>query len=679
MQNKQNVNTVTSFKNPFDDYNANPLAPDLIMQYWCTPFSTGALKDFDEKRFFTEKMPIVLQGSRGSGKTTILKYFSFPVQCERAAQSNISVAQQIKNDAGVGFYLRCDKSFLSMFHAVFAVVVQDRWLSCFKHYLELFFAKNLLSVIVAIQYEKYLSEDELIKELKLRQFDEKLELNTVKELEEYLTSELSYINKFKNEALFTKAPFEPAHIWDFYELSKVLIEVTKKHIPDFYDINFLLLIDEFENLPVDLQKMFNNMIKFCDAGMSIRIGRRSENERIITKETVNSVEYLREGNDYRLIILDYQGKEIQKLKPYLLGIARKRLAAFEGIDVPTDLSKILGDMEDFDAECSRVAGNKNTHLFLLLRENKRIASDRELESQIIQIIANPERRIAEALCALWVSRCAEAEDPIASARLACGAMNAYFEKKEHPLKEKFKNDYINKYRYALTAFICSAYKKDKSYYSFNTLCYLSEGNTRIFINLCKAIISDALFYEKLKFIETGRISYESQSRAIKEYSIAEFDSVCSIIENGKSIKDLILSIGNVFSDYHKDRLVRYPETTQFSFYPDELSESSKEIMEYAESWALISRRKEPQRLSAGTKQEGYLFALNRVFSPMFNISYRIRGGVNVFFSAEEIDKMIAGYKISKLPTAKKRRNSTTKKLQAPFEDKQMSLFEEGDV
>lgn len=679
MQNKQNGNTVTSFKNPFDDYNANPLAPDLIMQYWCTPFSIGALKDFDETRFFAEKMPIVLQGSRGSGKTTILKYFSFPVQCERAIQSNITVAQQIINDSGVGFYLRCDKSFLNMFQAVFAVVVQDKWLSCFKHYLELFFAKNLLYVLLSIQYENYLSENVLIQELQLTQFDEKLNLKSLKELEEYLASEISYINRFKNEALFTKAPFEPTHIWDFYELSKVLIDIMKKYIPNFHNINFLLLIDEFENLPVDLQKMFNNMIKFCDTGMSIRIGRRSENERIITKETVNSVEYLREGNDYRLLILDYQGTEIQRLKPYLLGIAQKRLAAFEGIEVPTDLSKILGDMEDFDAECSRVAAKRNTHLSILLRENTRIASDRALESQIIEIIANPENRIAEALCALWVSRCADDEDPVTAARLACGAMHAYFEKKEHPLKDKFKNDYNNKYRYALTVFICSAYKKDKSYYSFNTLCYLSEGNTRIFINLCKAIISDALFYEKKQFIETGRISYESQSRAIKEYSNSEFDSVCSIIQNGKAIKDLILSIGNVFSDYHKDKLVRYPETTQFSYYPDELSESSKEILDYAESWALISRRKKPQRLSAGTKQEGYLYALNRVFSPMFNISYRIRGGVNVFFTAEEIDKMIAGYKIIKLSNKKNRRNSTTRQLQEISEVNQMSLFDEGDV
>ena len=120
MPNKQNDSMVTSFKNPFDDYNANALAPELIVQYWYTPFNTGALKDFDEISFFSEKMPIVLQGSRGSGKTTILKYFSFPVQCERAQRNNISIREQLVHSGGVGFYLRCDDSFLGMFKTVFS-------------------------------------------------------------------------------------------------------------------------------------------------------------------------------------------------------------------------------------------------------------------------------------------------------------------------------------------------------------------------------------------------------------------------------------------------------------------------------------------------------------------------------------------------------------------------------
>ena len=149
--------------------------------------------------------------------------------------------------------------------------------------------------------------------------------------------------------------------------------------------------------------------------------------------------------------------------------------------------------------------------------------------------------------------------------------------------------------------------------------------------IVKAIISDALFYERKQFLNSSQISVSSQCRAIKDFSTTEFNSVCSIIQDGKSVKNLILKIGNVLSEYHKDKLVRYPETTQFVYDLEKLSADGRAVVDTAESWALIKRRKEKQRLSAGVGQEGYLCAINRVFAPIFNISYRIRGGVNIIW------------------------------------------------
>jgi len=221
-----------------------------------------------------------------------------------------------------------------------------------------------------------------------------------------------------------------------------------------------------------------------------------------------------------------------------------------------------------------------------------------------------------------------------------------------------------------------AYKKDKLYYSFNTLCYLAEGNTRTFINLCKAIISDALFYEKEQFLNTGIISPESQNRAIRDYATSEFNSVCSIIQNGKDVRNLILGIGNVMSEYHKDRQIRYPETIQFTLNSENLSENAKKVLDIAESWALIKRKRVMQRVSAGISREDYLFFINRVFVPIFNISYRIRGGFNVVFTEEDVDKMILGINVSKINSEKKVKKTTKQDLYNDIS--QMSIFEEGD-
>jgi len=662
-----------SFKSPFDDFNANVLNPEQIMQYWYTPFSTGALKEFDEKKFFTQKMPIILQGSRGSGKTTILKYFSFPVQQERASQRNLTIKEQLISDGGVGFYFRCDYSFLKEFENVFRITKQEEWIDCFEHYLELFFTKNLLDFIRAFCGESNsYCQDEIISAAQLNGLETD-EFCGMDVFYQYITSEIAYINMFKNDSLFRKIDFSPKHIWSLYDLSVRLIHAISVVFPELSQINYLLLVDEFENLPLALQKLFNTIIKFCNTDVSMRVGRRSEN--IVTTETINNVEYLREKHDYCLIVLD-QEQNIQSMKKYLAGIARKRLEAFEGLSLSHNIIDILGDKEDLDYECRMIADSKNLHLKYLLTSNPRIASNEQICDEIISIIGCSENRIAEMINALWVARCPDNVDLFIAAHEAVDAMNAFFKKAKHPKLAKYKNDYSNKYRYALTSVLCAAYRKDKSYYSFNTICYLSEGNTRTFINLCRAIISDALFYEKASFINTGKISAESQSRAIKDYSLSEFESVCSIIQHGNNIRNFILSLGNVFSEYHKDHMVRYPETNQFSYNPDSLLPADKYILNIAISWSLIKRRKGTQRISASIAKEDFLYSINKIFSPIFNISYRTRGGVNVVLSPQDVGSMLKGEPIRSFISSPGQRTGISVNLSKkvpPYE--QVSMFD----
>lgn len=674
MPSKQSVTTVSISNNPFEDYNANVLAPEQLIQYWCTPFSMGALREYNERRFFVEKMPIVLQGSRGSGKTTILKYFSFPVQCERATNSGISISQQIINDSGIGFYLRCDDSFLNMFVTVFKTMNEDCWENVFKHYIELYLAKNLLVFIDLAKILTEIEETAFMNALALNEIDDRLNMTMINDLLQYVNRELRYINKYKNDALFSRQPFTPVHLWDYYELSGVIMQTLKEVHPEFKNVNVLLLIDEFENLPAELQKQFNNLVKFCKPGMSLRIGRRSENDNIVTSETINTEEYLRKDHDYHLIILEWRDDKDSQHK-HLAEIAKKRLQAFEGIKLSTDLSEILGRNEDLNEECKGIINGRTDHLSFILTANSKLKADRILVDKIISIIAYPENPIAESLCALWISRNTNTEDFISFSHEVAEAMHASFEKKEHILKSKFLSDYNNKYRYSLATVICAAYKKEKSFYSFNTLCYLSEGNVRTFINMCKAIISDALFYEKEHFIKTGIISMESQCRALRDFAVSEFNSVCSIIHNGIQVRNLLSGIGNVLNEFAKDNGVRYPETTQFTYQAESLSPNDREVLGVAESWALIKRGEAQKRLSASVKFKGYLYRLNRVFCPIYNISYRTRGGVNVSFTSDDITAMINGKPISKLAKFQKEK---VEKTTTQISGNQISMFDGGD-
>ena len=658
-----------SFNNPFDEYNANSIEPDRLLALWCTPFESELITGFSESRFRTEKMPIVLQGLRGTGKTMILKYCSYSVLKERAKNSrNGSILSTVKREKSVGFYFRCDDSFINTFTNVFSTQPRVTWAGFFEHYLELQFCRHLTEIIrnIICELDNPKNNELLILESINAQISSILchTFCCVKDIDDYLDNEIRYIDHFKNDVIFTDEPFSPGILLKLFTVSEPIINSLCESVPGLNDTLFLILIDEFENLGEDIQKFINTAIKFSRRRISFRVGRRSEG--IATTATVNDREYLRNGHDYYLAEIQKQ-ISLKMQKDFFRGIADKRLSLSSDIMYENGIIGILGDKEDLDNECLSVCKGRTEHINLILSEKSSLKKNEETKNEIIDIIRNSENPIAETINALWVIR--SKDDPIGSAKRARSAMEDFFAKRDNERSRKYKNDYENKYRFAITVLISSLYKRKKMYYGFNAIVHLSDGNTRTFINICRAILNDALFYERDSFQTNLTVSRETQNRAICNYSSQEFNDVCSIIKYGNNIRNLILNIGNVMTEYHRDKRARYPETTQFVFNRLELDKHERDVIDVAESWSMIIRRSRTQRVSAGIDRKGDIYYINRAFCPIFGISYRVRGGVNVQFSAEEMQLMMVS-----LSTPKKL--SHQGKINRPTDfDGQLSLFD----
>lgn len=675
--------TKNIFNNPFEDINANVIDSKRIVEYWCDPFNLGILENFDEHKFCTNRIPIIVQGTRGSGKTTILKYFSFPAQIERAEiNREKSVISRIKNEGEVGFYFRCEESFVSTFIAIFRSIKPENWTKLFECYLELVFCQKILDMVFVLikrnEIQEFSSESvkNITNQSRIKFPDE---YNTLQELYDAIRDEVIYFEQYKNQIIFTDEEFRPGLFVDVFSLSSAIVREIKNLIPAFKNTLFLLMIDEYENLDKELQKRFNSIIKFVKPDISIRIGRRSEGE--FTTETVNDVEYLRENHDYYLATIGME-QNISIMKKYFVEIANLRFRINEPElldDGKLDIMQILGDMENLDEECRNVCGNKKIHLDVILKQSKDLLNNDVLRAKVISIIKNDDNPIAETINALWVIR--SKMNTFDAANYAVDSMNAYFNGYNSAGARKYKDDYSNKYRYAITVFLCSVYKKDKLYYGVNALSHLSNGNVRTYINFCQAIINDALFYEKKHFLKEGKISKKVQSHAIRNFSRSEFDGICSVVYSGNNIKRFILNLGNSFYAYHKDRKIRYPETTQCSFDKSSLCDEDRSIIQTAESWAILIKRQKVQRVSAGVEERSELFHMNKMFSPLFNMSYRIRGGVNLRLTTDEVHSML--YNDSYI-------TSTVKKMiagqelteenfhQAKIENRQMSFFDMRD-
>lgn len=57
------------------------------------------------------------------------------------------------------------------------MLVKDAWQECFKHYLELFFSKNILNMISEIGFVDREAEKKFVKQLRLNSFEDSFDFD----------------------------------------------------------------------------------------------------------------------------------------------------------------------------------------------------------------------------------------------------------------------------------------------------------------------------------------------------------------------------------------------------------------------------------------------------------------------------------------------------------------------
>ena len=135
----------------------------------------------------------------------------------------------------------------------------------------------------------------------------------------------------------------------------------------------------------------------------------------------------------------------------------------------------------------------------------------------------------------------------------------------------------------------------------------------------------------------GEILKDLQNRAARDLANSEFEMIKPIHKHGERLYSFAKNLGSIFREYHKDPLIRYPETNQFtldiySVQDETLRDSFRAALE----WSIIQKKSGLQQSSPGTPREE-IYTLNRIFSPIFEITYRTRGGYSESFDASDLE------------------------------------------
>ena len=353
-----------TFKNPFDDFNAPLIDTDKIVRFWCDPIDKGQKELLSAPVFFTQKMPFIIQGSRGSGKTMLFKYYSYDAQKIVAKESG-SIISHLKKCGGVGFYFRCDPPFINSLKAICADSSLEEWEDVFSYYMQMHIAQSIINMILDLEAEGELSSDKFEQKI----LDEVCSVYVIEPIESFkdlytsVVREIKAIQDYKNLSIFLEDDIRIVRKFGSSNLAEVLIASIRKFVQELSSINYVLMVDEYEALPPELQRSFNTMLKYANDKLTLRIGRRTE--RNIETATINDTEYLRINNDYLLVDLD-ENMRTGDPKKYFYSVAQKRLdLVFK--DVSIDVKQLFGGTEDLLEECKNNAGSRKEHIRQILK------------------------------------------------------------------------------------------------------------------------------------------------------------------------------------------------------------------------------------------------------------------------------------------------------------------------
>lgn len=615
-------------KNPFVGCTARDMNFDEVKEYWCSPFS---LYHLNENELFTSKTPIVIEGVRGSGKTMLLKYLSYPIQREFLPSDILEEKIDYFEQRSFGTYFRYKNDFCNLFKRLNCSQTDKE--KIFKQYFSLFVIREMVENFCDVYKNE--NAEQLVQVICSVL---KISADSLTKVVDFINNQIDHMDEIVNTSDYDdewKENLMPL-LGNGNMVRDMVLRITCD-VPEWRNILFVVLLDEYENLG-DLQTTVNTLIKQVDdtCNLTYRLGMRPAGMDK-NNSTYVGEEKLQVDRDYLLRKLTYE--KISDYKQFAIDISKKRLASVDVFEKNglTDICLILGKNEDFDMEAAQVA--KAQKQFKLIR--KCIPASEMADA--MEKLSSKEK-LLEMYNILLVLRGGDYKE-------ISKVSEEYIEyRKEKKLKDvdgkvrKYSLDYGNKYRLTLLYILLAIYGEKKMYYSVNTFLYLSSGSINDFISLCRNTFKFINNEVLSDLIAGNSISPVIQTNAARDTAEDQIKKVSQSNDHGSEMYSFIDNMGSIFEQYHRDVEARYPETNQFAFIDENQIHNDKNLNSYLidliNSGAII--KKQNRQIKSIGQPRGFVYQLNRIFAPIYQYSYRTRGGYNQMLTTQQFHEMLEG-------------------------------------
>ena len=667
--------------NPFQVTKAVDFSDQEINEYWV---------DFPiEGGFFTlanpkSPMPMFILGGKGSGKTHLMRYFSYNLQKLRYPDNHLD---GIKKEGYVGIYLICS----GLNAARFSRKGQDeeKWDTLFPFYLDLSFAQILLGILydfLPIVPELKQNECELCEEIVNNIFD-KYHFQFPKSIAE-LIADIKSIRKNLDNAINNCVITGELNVDILSSPGRLLFQIPKaivKFVKWFEGITFLYLVDEIENLTMNQQQYINTLVREKEIPCSFKIGSRLYG--IKTTLTYSAGEEIKEGSEYEKFELDSQFRMKNTKEKYKEFITDLSLLRLHGTGASINKGDALRALSSYFEMRKRDEYYDETEIIVKKYRNSERPYLKKLENNlqiglkakvvpgvdsetdinhILSLISYSDHPILEKLNTFliyqeWYSNNNLTEAAPIIADLCDKFINDHSEKTSYHTAYKHWRDDL----FAQLVRECDG---KYIYYGIETLINMSHGLPRNFLIALKFIFKWSLFNDECPFGGEHKITIKSQNSGIREASEWFFNDARPIGKDGQKVHD---SIGRLAHLFRECRFSDKPTEVSLITFSSDISKSSDEarrIIEIAEKWSLIIPIIGGHK-DKNIKRIDLKYQLNGMLTPRWDLAKARRGTISL--SPDEVNAIFDSQYSDNFESLLKRR---VDRMTAPFFGKKKDLL-----
>ncbi len=636
--------------NPFNVTKASDFNDEEIAAYFVDIPGPG----FSALANPTSPMPMLIRGGKGSGKTHLMRYFSYPLQKLRHSPDFV---RGIREEGYIGIYHRCGGLNASRFRGKNQTT--DVWDSIFSYYMEIWLSQLLLCC--AADFASAAGESVASQTNAVRTCVDLLDSRELMGSPTTFTEFADRLHEFQrmldlevNNCALTgtlSVNIRATAGRLVFGIPKVL---TSK-LESMKGLQVLYLIDEFENLTESQQRYVNTLLREKELPSSFKIGGRSYGFK--TFKTLSGEEDIKEGSEYEVLPLDVRLRDHKQYKNFAERLCARRLIQAGYAPSPStnldDLAGMLIDAFERPESDSLLTADtafvlekykgRDLPYFAKLRQRlgdgssagvaPGIRGQADIEA-VVRTLELPQYPILEKINIFrlyqeWRTSKDLREDALRISEQCKSFLNGERTGEYASLVEKRKADML--------AQMLRECDQPQRYLGFDSFVEMSEGLPRNLLVILKNIFSWATFNGE-RPLSGGKISVASQRQGTRDAAEWFFDDARMPGDDGASIRAGVNRLATLFRDVRFSDKPSEKAVCTFSVNLSACSTEAQRIVNLAEKWSLLIVVAGGQR-DRNTMRVDEKYYINSMLAPKWDLPVA-RGGA-LELNPDEVNSIFA--------------------------------------